>query len=155
RIADAKAFGLVELKSRSGLIAQFLPTGALFALRHRQILINQLLPGPAEDGLFRLLARWWKSENGERPGTGGLAPGAGPALAFGRVEPQAVAWTREIAGTLIATTTFELHPTMAHWAWRVDLSNSSTSALQVDVLHALDLGLADESAVRSNEAYVS
>ena len=55
RIADAKGFGLVELASRSGVTAQFLPTGALFALRHRQTLINQVLPGPAEDGLFRLL----------------------------------------------------------------------------------------------------
>jgi CRISPR-associated protein Csx3 len=154
-IADAKAFGLVELKSRGGLTAQFLPTGALFALRHRETLINQLLPGPAEDGLFRLLVRWWTSEKGERRGTGGWASVAGPGLVFGRVEPRAVAWTAEIAGTLIATTTFVLHPTMACWTWRIRARNTSASALQIDVLHALDLGLADEGAVRNNEAYVS
>ena len=56
-IADHTGFGLIGLESASGLRAQFLPTGALFALRHREILINQLLPGPAEDGLFRLLVR--------------------------------------------------------------------------------------------------
>src|SRR4029453_19186782 len=114
-IADAKAFGLVELKSRGGLTAQFLPTGALFALRQRETLINQLLPGPAEDGLFRLLVRWWTSEKGERRATGGWAAVAGPGLVFGRVGPRAVAWTAEMAGTLIATTTFVLHPKMACW----------------------------------------
>jgi len=154
-ISDAKAFGLVELGSRSGLTAQFLPTGALFALRHRQTLINQLLPGPAEDGLFRLLLRWWTGEKGERRGTGGWAAVAGPGLVFGRVGPRAVAWTAEMAGTLIATTTFVLHPKMACWTWRIRVRNTSASSLQVDVLHALDLGLADESAVRNNEAYVS
>src|SRR5262245_29610179 len=138
-IADSKAFGLIELGSRSGLTAQFLPTGALFALRHRQTLINQLLPGPAEDGLFRLLVRWSTSEKGERRATCGWAPVAGPGLVFGRVESQAVAWTAEIAGTLITTTTFELHPTMAYWTWSIRAHNTSASALHVDVLHALDL----------------
>jgi len=33
--------------------------------------------------------------------------------------------------------------------------NDSTSALQIDALHAQDLGLADEAVVRNNEAYVS
>src|SRR5262245_22780379 len=154
-IADAKGFGLLELGSHSGLTAQLLPTGALFALRHRQTLINQLLPGPAEDGLFRLLVRWWTSETGDWRPTGGWAAVAGPGLVFGRVAPRAVAWTAEIAETLTATTTFEVHPKIASWTWRVRVRNTSTSALHVDVLHALDLGLADEGAVRNNEAYVS
>src|SRR5262247_509581 len=105
-IADSKAFGLIELGSRSGLTAQFLPTGALFALRHRQTLINQLLPGPAEDGLFRLLLRWWTSDRGGRRATGGWAPVAGPGLVFGRVGPRGVTWTAETAETLTVTTTF-------------------------------------------------
>src|SRR5215467_15366649 len=88
-IADAKAFGLVELGSPSGLTAQFLPTGALFALRHRQTLINQLLPGPAEDGLFRLLVRGKTVGKGERRTSGGWAPAAGPGLAFDRAGPRA------------------------------------------------------------------
>src|SRR5262245_38081939 len=98
-IADAKAFRLIDLGPRSGLTAQFLPTGALFALRHRQTLINQLLPGPAEDGLFRLLVRWWTSEKGEQRAPGGWAAVAGPGLVFGRVGPRTVAWTAEMAET--------------------------------------------------------
>jgi CRISPR-associated protein Csx3 len=154
-IAGANAFGLVELTSRSGLTAQFLPTGALFALRHRQTLVNQVLPGPAEDGLFRLLARWWTGRKGERRRADGWTAVAGPGLRFGRVGPRTVAWVAEIAGTLTATTTFALHPKIAAWTWRIRVRNTSASTLQVDALHALDLGLADEAAVRNNEAYVS
>jgi CRISPR-associated protein Csx3 len=154
-IADATAFGLVELGSGSGVRAQFLPSGALFALRHRQTLINQLLPGPAEDGLFRLLVRWWASGKGERRAADGWLAVAGPGLAFGRVGPRAVTWAAGMAGTLASTTTFMLHPEIAGWSWLISVRNTSASALQVDVLHALDLGLADESAVRNNEAYVS
>jgi len=151
---------LIGLESASGLRAPFLPSGALFALRHRQNLINQLLPGPAEDALFRLLVRW---HGGHRPnGEGQLAEGAdgsaavvGPGLAFGRIGPRAVAWTARIAGMLETTATFALHPKLAAWAWRIRVRNDSTSALRVDALHAQDLGLADEAAVRNNEAYVS
>ncbi len=154
-IADTKGFGLVELGSGSGLRAQFLPTGALFALRHHQTLINQLLPGPAEDGLFRLLARWWTSGKEEGRPPDGWAAIVGPGLTFGRVGPRAVTWATETVGTLASTTTFVLHPKRAHWGWRIRVRNTSASSLHVDVLHALDLGLADEGAVRNNEAYVS
>ena len=159
-IADQGRFGLVDLSSRSGLRAQFLPTGVLFALRHRRTLINQLLPGPAEDGAFKLLVRWQT----ERPGQGdppGLAPArdwlplVGPGLAFGRTGTRAVSWTASRPGLLEAVTTFTLHSRLAAWAWRVRVRNVSTTTLRVDVVHAQDLGLAEEAAVRSNEAYVS
>src|SRR5689334_5266848 len=96
-IADRGRFGLVEVSSRSGLRAQFLPTGVLFALRHRQTLINQLLPGPAEDGLFRLLVRWQAESTGQgdpprRVPAGGWLPIVGPGLAFGRAGERAVSW---------------------------------------------------------------
>lgn len=154
RIGDASALGLVELGPADGLRAQFLPSGALFALRHRQVLINQLLPGPAEDGLFRLLVRWWANGPAEPRAADGWMAVAGPGLAFARVGPRAVAWAVERA-PLACTTTFVLHPTLTAWTWRVHARNTSASALRLDALHAQDLGLADEATVRSNEAYVS
>src|SRR5688572_20793155 len=54
----ASDFGLIELASGSPLRVQILPSGTVFALRHGTTLINQLLPGPVDDGLFRLLLRW-------------------------------------------------------------------------------------------------
>ena len=152
RVLDATEFGLIRLESRSGLRAEFLPTGALFALRQGAILINQLLPGPAENGLFRLVARW--RAHGDAGGDGGWAPLVGPGLAFARAGQHAVKWTTGSAA-LTATTTFVLHPELAGWTWRVHLRNVSRSPLGVDVFHLQDLGLADEAAVRNNEAYVS
>jgi len=135
--------------------AEFLPTGVLFALRHHSTLINQILPGPAENGLFRLVVRW------NAPGQAGVNPDrawmplVGPGLAFARAGRHAVTWATPGAGPLAATTTFALHRQLAGWTWRVHLRNVSPSALGVDVFHVQDLGLADEAAVRSNEAYVS
>jgi 1,2-beta-oligoglucan phosphorylase len=156
RVVDANGFRLIRLQSRSGMRAEFLPTGVLFALRHGSTLINQLLPGPAENGLFRLLVRW--SARGNAGGAGadrGWAPLVGPGLAFARAGRHAVTWATAADGRLVATTTFELHPQLAGWTWRVHLRNVSRSALDVNVFHAQDLGLADEAAVRNNEAYVS
>jgi CRISPR-associated protein Csx3 len=157
-IADRGRFGLVDVSSRSGLQAQFLPTGVLFALHQRQTLINQLLPGPAEEGSFRLLARWVAEPTGQgnavAPARGWL-PIVGPGLAFGRAGERAVSWTASRAGMLEITTTFSLHSRRSLWAWRVHVRNVSATMLRVDLLHAQDLGLADEAAVRNNEAYVS
>jgi CRISPR-associated protein Csx3 len=151
RIADAGGLGLVELQSRSGVRAQFLPSGAVFALRHERTLINQLLPCPAEDGLFRLLLRG-RSRDGEEARVTRLV---GAGLAFGRVGPGAVGWLSGSSAGLQAATTFTLHPALPAWRWSVRVRNTSTSVQEVDVLHAQDLGLADEGAVRNNEAYVS
>ncbi|HXU90548.1 MAG TPA: hypothetical protein VFQ62_16970 [Methylomirabilota bacterium] len=156
RVLDANGFGLIRLESRSGVRAEFLAGGVLFALRHDSTLINQLLPGPAEDGLFRLLARWSTHREAGVGGDRGWMPLVGPGLAFGRAGQHGVTWTTAAGrGPLAATTTFAVHPNLAGWMWRVHLRNVSRSALRVDVLHAQDLGLADEAAVRNNEAYVS
>jgi CRISPR-associated protein Csx3 len=159
-VRDASGFDLVRLDSRSGLHAEFLPSGALFALRHERTLINQVLPGPAEDGLFRMLVRWSRRDTAGRgepdaEGDRDWAPLVGPGLAFARVGPGAVTWATESAAGLEATTTFALHGEVAAWTWRVRVRNASPATLAVDVLHAQDLGLADEAAVRGNEAYVS
>ncbi|HUG12561.1 MAG TPA: hypothetical protein VMM36_16210 [Opitutaceae bacterium] len=145
----ASGFGLIEFESASGLRAQFLPSGALFALRHGETLINQLLPGPAENGLFRLLVRW-RDPAGVHDG---WAPVVGPSLEFSHGN-HAIWRTTPTAG-LECVTTFSLHPTLASWRWKVELHNASAVALSLEVFHAQDLGIADEAAVRNNEAYIS
>jgi cellobiose phosphorylase len=150
KIPATADFGLMDLSSPGGLQAQLLPAGALFALRHQGTLINQLLPGPAEDGLFRLLLRWQTPA-----GPGGWAPLVGPTVAFARTGPSAATWTTATATGLNCCTVLQLHPQHAAWAWRVIVRNTAGTARRVDVLHAQDLGLADEGAVRSNEAYNS
>ncbi|WP_415910844.1 GH36-type glycosyl hydrolase domain-containing protein [Oleiharenicola sp. Vm1] len=148
-LSAAADFGLIELTSASGLRAQLLPSGTLFALRHRETLLNQLLPGPAEEGLFRLLVRW-QDAAGQ---VAGSAPLVGREVAFAAAGGPV--WRAEPRAGLECVTTLTLHPQHAAWAWRVQLRNTSGEPLACDLFHAQDLGLADEGAVRNNEAYVS
>lgn len=149
RVVSASGFELIEIGSSAGLRAQFLPSGAVFALRHRETLLNQFLPGPAEEGLFRLLVRWHDSARQ----ISGWAPLVGPGVEFASGETPT--WIVRTTCGLVCTTTFTFHPQQLAWAWRVQIRNTSTKTLTCDVLHAQDLGLADEAAVRNNESYVS
>ncbi len=142
-------FGLIEHTSASGLCIQVLPSGALFALRHGDTLLNQALPGPAEEGIFRLLLRL----RGPDGATLAWAPLAGPNAEF---RPgSAPAWRTHLAAGLTAITTLTLHPHRPAWCWRVELRNVAATTLHCDILLAHDLGLADLAAVRNNEAYIS
>jgi CRISPR-associated protein Csx3 len=152
--------GLIELRNGSPLVVQVLPSGALFALRHASLLINQLLPGPAEDGLFRLLLRWRAVENRDaetarEERSSGWASLVGAGLGFAASESGGVEWNVEPRTGLVYRTQLELHPTLPAWAWCVQVLNRTAETLSIEVLHAQDLGLADEAAVRNNEAYTS
>ncbi|MGH8018687.1 MAG: GH36-type glycosyl hydrolase domain-containing protein, partial [Opitutaceae bacterium] len=153
-----KEFGLLELRNQSPLVAQLLPSGALFAFRHEETLLNQFLPGPAEEGLFRLILRW--RDDGaqgevEPIESAGWARLSGPGIAFG-CDERAATWRAAPSHSgLDCTTTLALHPAGLGWAWRIQIVNTGFLARYVDALHAQDLGLADEGAVRNNEAYVS
>ncbi len=151
RLRAAADFNLLELTAPGGLRAQLLPSGTLYAFRHRETMLNQLLPGPAENGLFRLLVRW--TDQSGVPA--GWVPLVGPGLVFSS-DGRAATWRTAVTSpALECTTTLGLHPAKSGWAWRVRLRNTGSIMQRVDLLHAQDLGLADEGAVRNNEAYVS
>lgn len=150
KIPATADLGLVELRNRSPLVVQLLPTGAVFALRHGPTLLNQVLPGPAEDGLFRLLVRWH-----DKTGVAGWSRLVGPGLGFAIAGKETAVWKTEVGPGLRCSTVFRLHPQHAAWAWQVCLHNAGAVSCSADVLHAQDLGLADEGAVRNNEAYAS
>jgi 1,2-beta-oligoglucan phosphorylase len=150
-LPPAAGFTLHTLPGPAGLRAQFHPSGALFALRHEGTLVNQLLPGPAEDGLARLLVRWLDASC--RPA--GTVAAIGPGPGFG-CDAHVATWHRAPAGGPVeCTTTFGFHPRQTAWGWRVRVRNTGPTPLSVDALLAQDLGLADEGAVRNNEAYTS
>lgn len=149
-LKKASDFAVTELRSRSGLVAQVTPGGALFALRHGATLINQVLPGPAEEGLFRLILRWRSKE-----GAAGWAPLVGPSVAHRAQGSSSVEWTNSPFHGLWTKTTLSVHPEHAAWAWKVRLVCTGKGGLNVDVLHAQDLGMSDEAAVRNSEAFTS
>jgi cellobiose phosphorylase len=164
-LAAQNGFGLVTLRNGSPLTVQLLPTGAIFAFRHGGTLLNQVLPGPAEDGLLRLLLREYATPDSA---TAANHPGViqrattlvGAGLGFSSTEKSATWISGEPdptspTGRISTSTTLELHDSLPAWRWRVRLHNPTAKARRVDVLHAQDIGLGDEAAVRNNEAYHS
>jgi cellobiose phosphorylase len=149
-LKKASGFGLSELASRSGFVAQVTPGGALFALRHGPTLINQFLPGPAEDGLFRLILRWRAKD-----GAACWAPLVGSGVAHRRSGSSSMEWVQSPCAGLRCTVTLTVHPELAAWAWRVRLANTTERLLNFDILQAQDLGLGDEATVRNSEAFTS
>ena len=143
-------FGLTELRSSSGLLIQVTPSGAIYAIRNGTTLINQFIPGPAEDGFFRLILRWHTPG-----GASGWAPIVGPAVTHRSLSSSSLQWETNLGPGISCRSTLAIDPTQSAWSWRTILSNLSGGAVEVDVLIAQDLGLADEAAVRNNEAFTS
>lgn len=148
-IGAAREFGLVELRSRSGLAMHLLPNGAVHAIRHGPILINQLLPGPAEDGLLRV---WLRRREGDAWSGG---PVVGPTAAWEPLAPTQARWRSEPVPGLACDAVLDVHPDEAAWRWRIHVTNTNRAAVTIDAVLAQDLGLGDEGGVRNNEAYTS
>lgn len=149
RVPALGDLGLVTLENSSGLRVALTPGGGLFSIRHAGTLVNQLLPSPVEPGLFRLLLR-------ERSGDAiascrDLLATASHAV---QIDARTVQWSVG-AGGLEATVQLTLHPELPAWCWDVTARNVAAEVRRCDVLIAQDLGLADEGAVRNNEAYTS
>jgi CRISPR-associated protein Csx3 len=150
-IPSLQALDTTEFADGSGrLRIQFLETGALLAVRHEGTLINQVMPGPAGDGLFRLFVRTF-SEGGDTHS----ASLVGAGRAFRALDGRRAYWPPTGDRGVEASAALELSETDASWTWSVSMENRSDRAVECDVVLGQDLGLADEGAVRNNEAYTS
>jgi 1,2-beta-oligoglucan phosphorylase len=148
-IRDPRPPIAAELRNRSGLSIELLENGAIFAIRHGEILVNQVLGSPVEGGLGNIYLRR-HTPNGitSFPVLGPAAPGSFRAARHGAV------WTGSVDG-LDYSCTLRLaahHPT---WFWTLRLANATTRRLRLDAVLAQDLGIANEAAVRSSELYTS
>jgi CRISPR-associated protein Csx3 len=144
-------FARVELRGATSLNFEFLSSGAIFAIRHGPTLINQFLPGPADEGLFRLLFRW-RSGSEQAWNWASLV---GPNTWFSTHDTRVAEWRTAPIPGLQCRTELTLDVEKSAWSWRVVVSNDTRAAITFDLFHAQDLGLADEGAVRNNEAYTS
>jgi len=149
-LKSESTFALTVLRSASGLSIAVTPEGAIHSIRHGTTLINQVIPGPSEDGFFRLILRWRASD-----GTSGWAPLAGPTVSHRSLSPTSIEWASLAAPGIACKANLVLHPDLAAWTWRTVVTNNRTTSIRVDILMAQDLGLADEGAVRNNEAFNS
>ena len=149
-LRTAADFDLTELRSGSGLAVQVTPGGAVFAIRHGPTLINQVLPGPAEEGLLRLILRWRTPA-----GKSGWAHLTGPRVPHRRLGPRAVEWGGEAAPGISFRAILSVHRRLPAWSWRILIENCGGGAVEIEAILGQDLGLGDEGGVRMNEAFNS
>jgi 1,2-beta-oligoglucan phosphorylase len=149
RIAGADARLAVTLANFSGLSISLLENGAVFAIRHDQVLVNQVLGSPVEGALGNLYLR--------RRTQAGITfvplMGPGSDSRF-RATQEAATWEGAFEGVSYLVT-LRLHPTLPTWFWTVDLVNGTRRHRSMDAILAQDLGIATEDVVRSSEAYTS
>ncbi|HEY6057662.1 MAG TPA: hypothetical protein VIV06_06480 [Candidatus Limnocylindrales bacterium] len=143
-----QALVAVELRS-AGLAIELLENGSLFAIRHRDVLINQVLGSPVEGGLGNIYLR-----RRAREGISSF-PLLGPAAPSRfRASSRAAAWEGSVDG-LDYTCTLRLAPRRPTWFWTIGLANRTGRRLSLDAVLAQDLGLAQEAAVRNSELHTS
>ena len=138
-----------ELRNRAGLTIELLENGSLFAIRHGNILVNQVLGSPVEGGLGNIYLR--------RRSRDGISffPLLGPAgPSRFRSSGAGAAWEGSVDG-LDYTCTLRLAARQPTWFWTIGIANTTRRRLSLDAVLAQDLGIAAEAAVRSNELYTS
>ena len=138
-----------ELRNRAGLTIELLENGSLFAIRHGNILVNQVLGSPVEGGLGNIYLR-----RRSRDGISFfplLGPGAPSRF---RSSGAGAAWEGSVDG-LDYTCTLRLASRQPTWFWTIRIANTTSRRLSLDAVLAQDLGIAGEAAVRSNELYTS
>ncbi|KPL59414.1 GH36-type glycosyl hydrolase domain-containing protein [Rossellomorea vietnamensis] len=124
---------------------EFLKSGDLFAVTHKQNMINQLMTNPIDGSLNNLYLRIHEPSGIHSIPLIGVKSSSNVQFAESQVR-----WTGSYE-TISYEVTFTLTEKGA-WFWDVSLDGTSA---EVDVIYGQDLGLADIGAVRSNEAYMS
>lgn len=138
-----------ELRNEAGLAIQLLQNGSIFAIRHDAVMVNQVLGSPVEGGIGNVYLR--------RRGRAGISafPLIGPAAASAfRAGADEGLWTGTVDG-LRYRCTLRLAPGQPTWFWTLEVHNWTNRRLSLDALLVQDLGIAFETAVRSNELYTS
>jgi cellobiose phosphorylase len=148
-IADGGRLIGAELRNSAGLTIQLLDNGSVFAIRHGDVLINQVQGSPIEGGIGNVHLR--------RRTRHGIAsfPLLGPAAPSGfRASRHAAVWEGSVDGLDYALT-LRLAPRRPTWFWTIKVANATGRRLSVDAVLTQDLGLARETVVRSSELYTS
>lgn len=138
-----------KLRSRAGLRAEFNANGSLRRFEFDPVSLNLFVGNEMEGGPTNLYLRChgatieWMPLLGPRSATRFAADGAGGMLGVGT-------WLG--IDYRLALVLADSAPV---WFWHVQLENTSSRLLRVDLSYAQDLALAPYGAVRLNEYYVS
>jgi cellobiose phosphorylase len=149
QVRDPRLLIATELRNRAGLSIELLDNGSLFAIRHGDVLVNQVLGSPVEGGLGNVYLR-----RRTRDGISSF-PLLGPASPSRfRASRHGAAWEGSVDG-LDYSCTLRLARRQPTWFWTIRLANATKRRLSLDAVLAQDLGIAHEDAVRSSELYTS
>jgi len=149
RVRDPRPLIAAELRNRAGLSIELLDNGSLFAIRHGEVLVNQVLGSPVEGGLGNVYLRRRRSHGISSFPL--LGPGAPSRF---RASRSGAAWEGSVDG-LDYLCTLRLASRQPTWFWEIRLTNATSRRLTLDAVLAQDLGIAHEAAVRSSELYTS
>jgi hypothetical protein len=108
RLKTSDGLAGIRLSSASGLEARITRAGALFSFRFGETLINQTLPGPAEDGMSRIVLRV------RRPGSSDWGRLTGAGIAHRQRGPRAMEWNPSPVDGIRCRATLALHENTAH-----------------------------------------
>jgi len=133
------------LLQSDGLSFAFLNSGDLREIGYEGLMINQVLSNPLDGSMNNIYLRVRKEGRILSAPLLGVRSGSKLSASDRRVE-----WMGEALGVAYRVT-FTLMPGRI-WFWEVALSGEGVEA---DVLYGQDVGLADQGAVRTNEAYMS
>jgi cellobiose phosphorylase len=140
--------GPTRLASPSGLAVQVNQSGSVRRIDCRDVVLNAFLGNELEGGPANLFLR----RRGERPGwiplLGPRSPGAV------HLDPAGLEVRGEWSGVRFCVS-LRLAAAAAAWFWHVQLANTGSAAVTLDLIHAQDVALADYGAVRLNEYYLS
>jgi len=148
-IADVGQPIAAEMHNGSGLAIELLDNGALFAIRHGAVLVNQVLGSPIEGGLGNVFLR-----RRTRAGISAV-PLLGPASRSRfRAGSDGATWEGTADGVDYRCT-LRLAARRPTWFWTIGMRNTTARRLSLDAVLVQDLGIAHEAAVRSSELYTS
>lgn len=132
----------------SGLVVEFDAGGSPRRISHDAIMVN-LFPG---SGAEAVPANLYLRRLGENPGFVPLLGPGSPAAYSSENEPftaRGAWWGLEFCVTL------RLAQALPAWFWHVEITNTGTAGVTLDLIMTQDIALAHEAAVRMNEYYVS
>ena len=148
-ILDRRQLVASALRNEAGLRIELLDNGSVFAIRHGDVLVNQVLGSLVEGGIGNIYIRM---RTGDRIASFPLLGPAAPSRF--RASEEGAAWEGSADG-LDYSCTLRLAPARPTWFWTLTLANNTRRRLSLDAVLAQDLGLAHEAAVRSSELYTS
>jgi 1,2-beta-oligoglucan phosphorylase len=131
--------------SAENLTFTFLPSGDLFALTHKDIMVNGLMTNPIDGSMNNLYLRIHGKDGITVKPMIGVKSGSKVEWADSGVK-----WIGSFDGVSYDVT-FTLTD-RGIWFWDAEVEGNG---VEVDVIYGQNLGLADKGAVRSNEAYMS